>query len=106
MLTDAKPGIFDLYSLGRLFTFLVVENREIFYCLVFMSITDASLCNTTRRIFESFLIMKLIKKMTHIDQDERISIDDVSRELSTDQLQLQVITRHMIFSMFTEIGLN
>ena len=105
-LTDAKPGISDMYSLGRLFAFLVVENREIFYCLVFMSITDASLCSTTRRLFESFPIIKLIKKMTDIEQDKRISIEIVSQELSSDHLELQVITTHMIFSMFAEIGLE
>ena len=106
VLTDAKPGISDMYSLGRLFTFLVVENRELFYCLVFMSIPDVPLCNQTRKLFESFPIIKLIKKMTDIEQDERISIDDVGLKLSSDQLQLQVITTHMIFSMFTEIGLG
>ena len=104
-LTDAKPGISDLYSLGRLFAFLVVENRELFYCLVFMSITDESLCNQTRKIFESFPIINLIKKMTHIEQNKRISIDDVSRELSSDRFELQVITVHLIFSLFTEIEL-
>ena len=105
-LSNAKPGISDMYSLGRLFAFLVVENRELFYCLVFMSIPDASLSKQTRRIFESFPIINLIKKMTHIEQDKRINIDDVTLELSSDQLRLQVITRHMIFSMFTEIGLE
>ena len=65
VLTDAKPGIFDLYSLGRLLPFLVVENREIFYCLVFMSM-DVSLCNTARRLFESLPIVTPIEKMTHI----------------------------------------
>ena len=105
-LTDAKPGISDMYSLGRLFTFLVVENREIFYCLVFMSVTDKSLCDTTRRLFESFPIINLIKKMIHIEQDKRISVEDVSQELSSDNLRLEVITRHMIFSMFAEIGLE
>ena len=104
--STAKPGISDMYSLGRLFAFLIVENREIFYCLVFMSIPDASLCNTTRKLFESFPIVNLIKKMTHFNPDVRISIDDVSHELSSDHLELQVITRHMIFSMFTEIGLE
>ena len=43
--------------------------------------------------------------MTHIEQDKRISIDEVSQELSSVDLELQVITRHMIASIFTEIGL-
>ena len=50
--------------------------------------------------------MDLIKRMTHIEQEKRISIDDVSRELSSDQLQLQIITIEMMFSMFTQIGLE
>ena len=43
--------------------------------------------------------------MTNIEQDKRVSIDDVSQELLSNQLCLEVITRHMISSMFTEIGL-
>ena len=106
ILTGAKPGVSDMYSMGRLFLFLVVENRELFYSVIFMSIPDKSLCNRTRKIFESFPIINLIKRMTHIDPAERISIEDVNQELSSAELQLQVITTHMIFSMFTELGLD
>ena len=106
IMSEAKPGVSDIYSMGRLFLFLVVESLEMFYCLVFISVTDASLCQAARKVIEAFPIINLIKKMTHIDQYERISINDVSKELCSDQLQLQVLTRHMIFSMFTEIGLE
>ena len=104
-LTGAKPEISDIYSMGRLFLFLVSESRELFYSSMFMSIPDESLCNQTRRIFESFPIITLIKKMTHVDPTKRIRINDVDQELSSDELQVQIITTHMIFSMFNEIGL-
>ena len=106
ILTGAKPGISDMYSMGRLFLFLIVENRELFYSLVFMSIPDKLLCDQTRKIFKSFPIINLIKKMTHVDPAERIRMEDVNQELSSTDFQVQIITTHMIFSMFTEIGLE
>ena len=44
--------------------------------------------------------------MTHVDPAERIRMEDVNQELSSTDFQVQIITTHMIFSMFTEIGLE
>ena len=106
ILTGAKPGVSDMYSMGRLFLFLIVENRELFYSVIFMSIPDKSLCNQTRKLFESFPIICLIKEMTHVDPVERISIADLNQKLSSAEFQVQIITTHLIFSMYTELGLD
>ena len=87
----AKPGVSDLYSLGRVFTFLVCENRELFYCLIFMPLKIEYYCNQMRRIIKSFPITRLIKKMTQIKKHKRISIAKVDRILSTG-FDLELIT--------------
>ena len=90
-LTDAEAGISDTYSLGRVFTFLVCESRELFYCLIFMPLKMEYYCNQIRRIMESFPIMNLIKKMTHIEKDKRIRIAEVDRILSSG-FDLELVT--------------
>ena len=91
-LTGAKPGVSDMYSLGRVFTFLFCENRALFYCLIFFPLKNKVDAKQIRRIIESFPIMKLIKKMTHIEMDKRISIAEVDRILSSPGLDLELVT--------------
>ena len=90
-LTKAKPGVSDVFSLGRVFTFLVMENRSLFYTLVFTSIMDLSRLKSIRRVMSSFPILDLIKKMTNIDQNKRIKIPQVEQRLAN--INLEVITK-------------
>ena len=86
-LTGATPGISDMYSLGRVFTFLVSESRELFYSLIFFPLKNEVDARQIRSIIESFKIMKLIKKMTHIDEDKRMRFPK-----STESCPLLVLT--------------
>ena len=91
-LTDAKPGVSDMYSLGRVFTFLVCESRELFYCLIFFPLKNEVEARQIRSIMKASPIMKLIKKMSHIDMDKRISVAEVDRILSSYGVDLELIT--------------
>ena len=91
-LTGAIPGLSDMYSLGRVFTFLVCENRDLFIWQIFFPLKNEVDAIKIRSIIESFPIMKLIKKMTHIDRNQRISITEVDRVLSSTDLDLELVT--------------
>ena len=95
-LTGAAPGISDTFSLGRVFTFLVMENRCLFYTLVFYTIADSTFLRCIRNILASFPIFNLIREMTHFDKNKRISIDQVEQRLVN--MNIKIIQKSNILS--------
>lgn len=87
---ERKPGIADMFSLGRLFTFLIMENHKLFYFLAYYTITDTSDLKCLPEIMEKYPMIKLIKDMTQFDPDKRIRIDDVENELT--KIEIKIIT--------------
>ena len=81
-LTGTTPGISDMFSLGRVFTFLVMEDKSLFYTLVFTSILDALRLQSIRNVLASFPILNLIKEMTYFDMNKRIKIPQVEQMLA------------------------
>lgn len=98
-LTGTTPGVSDMFSLGRLFAFLVFEDRSLFYTLYFLPIIHQADRELIRNILLSFPILELVEKMTHNDKDERIQIQAVGDCL--DSMNIEVITKATIF---TELG--
>jgi len=86
-----KPGVSDLYSLGRVFAFLCSENIRIFIYLIFFSIEDQTEFTSVRNVIESIPILKLILQMTKINPNERIKIDQVQSELTS--MNVEIISK-------------
>jgi len=86
-----KPGVSDLFSLGRVFAFLCSENIRIFIYLIFFSIEEQAKFDCVRRVIQSIPILNLILQMTKIDPNERIKIDQVQSELTT--INVQIISK-------------
>ena len=80
-LTGTTVGVSDMFSLGRVFTFLVMEDKSLFYTLVFTPIPDTSHLQSIRSIMMSFPIFNVIRQMTHIDQNKRAKIYLVEQSL-------------------------
>ena len=80
-LTKTTPGLSDMFSLGRVFTFLVMEDRSLFYTLVYTTIMDSANLQTIRSVMTSFPILNLIAGMTHVEQSKRLKIEEVERLL-------------------------
>ena len=95
-LTSAVPGVSDMFSLGRVFTFLIMEDRSLFYILTFFSIKNSSHLQFIRNFMTSFPIMNLIKEMTHIDANKRIRIAQVEQRLTN--MNIEIMTRTSIAS--------
>ena len=101
-LTKTTPGLSDMFSLGRVFTFLVMEDRSLFYTLVFTSILDSSHLQSIRNMMTSFPILNLIKEMTHIDKNKRIKIPQVEQRLAN--INLEIISKANIESQLIAQG--
>lgn len=96
-LTSVIPGVSDMFSLGRVYTFLVMEDRSLFYSLMFFTIKNPSHLQFIRNLMTSIPIMNLIKKMTHIDHVKRISIRGLEQRLTN----IEILTRASIASQST-----
>jgi len=81
ILTNPTPGVSDLYSLGRLFTFLICEDSRLFFYLIFFGIENQADLASVKTTMNSIPIMKLILKMTEVDQRKRIPIDQVIEQM-------------------------
>ena len=101
-LTATTPGVSDLFSLGRVYTFLIMENKSLFYTLVFTSILDSSHLQSVRSVMSSFPILDLIKQMTDIDQNKRTKIHQVEQRLA--KISLKIITKATIDSRLIAQG--
>ena len=95
-LTGTTPGISDMFSLGRVFTFLVLEDRSLFYTLVFFTILDQADVQSIQNILSSFPILNVIREMTHIDKNKRIKIQQVEQRLAN--MNIEVITKREIIN--------
>ena len=98
-LTSATPGISDLFSLGRVFTFLVMEDQILFYILTFFTIKNQSHLEFIQNYMSSFQIMNLIKEMTHIDKNKRIRIAQVKQRLTN--MNIEILTKTRMASELT-----
>ena len=78
-LTGTTAGISDMFSMGRVFTYLVMEDKTLFYTLVFTSILNQSDLVSVQRVMTLFPILELIKEMTHIEKNKRITIPQVEQ---------------------------
>jgi hypothetical protein len=96
------PGVSDMFSLGRLFAFLVFEDRSLFYTLYFFPIINQADRELIRNILLSFPILELTDKMTHNDKDERIQIQSVTDCLET--MNIKVIKKATIFTKLRNQG--
>ena len=101
-LTGTTAGVSDMFSLGRVFTFLVMEDRSLFYTLVFTSILDSSHLQSIRSVMTSFPILNLIKEMTHIEKNKRIKIPQVEQRLAN--IKLEIVTKVDIENLLTAQG--
>ena len=77
------PGVSDLFSLGRLFTFMITEDKTVFYKLIFLPVKLQNHQTTINRIISGVPLLNLIQKMTKILPTERCSINDVLQELGS-----------------------
>ena len=101
-LTDTTSGFSDMFSLGRVFTFLVLEDKSLFYTLVFFTILDPADVQSIRNILSSFPILNLIREMTHIEKNKRIFIHKVEQGLAN--MSLEIITKGDISTQLTAQG--
>ena len=101
-LTGTTAGISDMFSLGRVFTFLVMEDKSLFYTLVFTSILNQTDLQSVQSVMTSFPILDLIAGMTHFDQNKRLKIEEVERLLPS--IDLEIITKFAIESELTAQG--
>ena len=91
ILTNATPGVSDLYSLGRLFTFLICEDSRLFFYLIFFGIENQADLATVKTTMNSIPITNLIIKMTEVDQNKRIRIDQVIEEILEFKSSIQYV---------------
>ena len=70
-------GKSDLFSLGRLFTFMVTENKSIFYDLLFLPIQSQTDQYAIRGILRKIPILNFILGMTKVNPNDRCSIANV-----------------------------
>ena len=105
-LTETTPGLSDMFSLGRVFTFLVMEDRSLFYTLVFTTILDSAHHKTIRNVMTSFPILNLIAGMTHVEQNKRLKIEGGLKKLFfiNEDYNLEIITKVAIESELTALG--
>ena len=101
-LTGATLGLSDLFSLGRVYLFLVLEDQSFFYTLVFESILTSRRLRCIRKILKTYPILNLIKEMTHFEKDKRIKIPQVVQRLAT--INLEIITKATIEAELTAQG--
>lgn len=103
-LTGTTPGVSDMFSLGRLFTFLVMKDKHLFYSFLFSPILDSTHRQAIRNVMRSFPILELIEKMTDIDQIQRAKIPHVESELEKikSNNNLEIITRAAIEFKLTQ----
>ena len=99
-LTGTIVGVSDLFSLGRVFTFLVMENTSLFYTLLFTSILIPTYLESVRNVITSFPIMNLIREMTHIEKRKRIQIRHVKQMLA--DIKLEIVKRKVINSQLVQ----
>ena len=95
-LTGATLGLSDLFSLGRVYLFLVLEDRSLFYSLLFESILTSKRLRATRKVLKAYPILNLITEMTHFEKDKRIKIPQVGQRLAN--INLEIITKAIIES--------
>ena len=101
-LTGTTPGVSDMFSLGRVFTFLVLEDKSLFYTLVFFTILDLADVRSIRNILSSFSILNLIREMTHIEKNKRIKVHQVEQRLAN--INIEVITKGDIMNELSAQG--
>ena len=70
ILTDPTPGVSDLYSLGRVFTYLSCKAARLFFYLIFFGIENQTDLATVKTTLNSIPITNLIMKMTEVDQSQ------------------------------------
>ena len=100
-LTGTTPGISDMFSLGRVYTFLVIENRSLFYTLVFFTITDLAYLQCIRSILSEFPVFDLIREMTHFDKNKRISVTQVEQRSAN--MKIEIIKKSdILFKLRTQ----
>ena len=75
-------GKSDLFSLGRLFTFMVTEDKSIFYALLFLPIQSQTDQNTIRRILGGIPILNFILGMTKVNPNGRCPLPSVGTFLT------------------------
>ena len=100
--TGAMLGLSDLFSLGRVYLFLVLEDRSLFYSLIFESILPSKRLRAIRNVLKTYPILNLITEMTHVEKDNRIKIPQIEQRLAN--MNLEIITKASIESELTAQG--
>ena len=101
-LTGATLGLSDLFSLGRVYLFLVLENRSLFYTLVFESILTSRRLRAIRKVLKNYPILNLITEMTHFEKNKRVTIAQVQQRLTN--MKIEIITKANIENLLTAQG--
>ena len=85
-------GKSDLFSLGRLFTFMVTEEKSVFYALLFLPVQLQNDQSNIRRIVGQVPILNLILKMTNVQPADRCPLADVENFLTSVNF-IEIISR-------------
>ena len=88
-------GKSDLFSLGRLFTFMVTEDKSIFYDLLFLPIQSQADQNTIRGILRKIPILNFILGMTIFNPNHRCSIGIV-RNFLTQNPNVAIVSQSLL----------
>ena len=92
---DPVVGKSDLFSLGRLFTFMVTEEKSVFYALLFLPVQLQNNQNNIRRIVGQIPILNFILKMTNVLPADRCPLADVDNFLTSVNF-IEIISRPLL----------
>ena len=93
-LSKTVPGISDLFSLGRVFTRMIMENKLMFYNFIFYIFDEPEDLENAKNSLKSFPIINLIKKMTEVEIEKRITLEKADKLLS--KIDLEIISFQLL----------